>query len=272
MKKIMLLITFCLLWIGTFETFAQKNGEVEPIYYSEPYNIYTSNYKSSTASKPIRSIIQIENSDKKNYKEKKQKTKRPKTRDKNMLLGINVNAGFDRLNFEYRDYYKTKKYDYYWQEWYYENEVRTGTFTDYCYKMSFSLDFAYPVSKFFGLGFYLDNGFCSLKGLTNYELSVGLLTTFGNYHDGGAAFIFGIGFEGTDRFEYNSELKYKYGYDAADYVAGVNCFESLDIRLGVLFKNGLYITTDMSTDCSSDASFSMAFGIGYNFGALFKVR
>lgn len=268
MKRITLLITLCLLCIGGFEAFAQKNGEIEPIYHSEAYDIYTPNYKSSTVSKPIRTIVQIEKSDKKVSNEKKQKkVKKPARREKNMLLGLNVSAGFDRLNFMYTD--KGRRYNSYLNEWY--STYKTGNFTDYSYKMSFSLDLAYPITKGFGLGFYIDNGFCYLsRNDMNYAGSIGLLTTFGNYHDSGAAFIFGIGYEGTRRFNsVSNRAENEFGHDD---VYGINDINSLDIRLGVLFNNGLYITTDMSTDCSDKASFSMTFGIGYNFGALFKVK
>ena len=118
------------------------------------------------------------------------------------------------------------------------------------FKLNFGADFAYPITQKFGLGAYFSGGF----GEEYVGITFGALTTIGNYHEK-AAFLGGIGCDFN--FMY-------YG------LVGV------DLRLGVLFKNGLYLMTTMSMVPSSyyntKTDFAMTFNLGYNFGALFEVK
>lgn len=137
---------------------------------------------------------------------------------KHMLLGINMGLGFGI----HYDRYSKKNY--------------SG------FKLDFGIDCAYPITPKFGMGGYFSAG-ADLS--TEPCISIGLLTTIGNYHEK-AAFIGGLGC--------NVDLGY-----------GPNA----DIRLGVLFRKGLYLMTTMSM---GEVPYAMTFNIGYNFGALFEVK
>ena len=118
------------------------------------------------------------------------------------------------------------------------------------FKLHFGADFAYPITQKFGLGAYFGGGF----GEDYVGITFGALTTIGNYHEK-AAFLGGIG----------CDINFMYGL-------------GVDLRLGVLFKNGLYLMTTMSILPSSyysyntNTDFAMTFNLGYNFGALFEVK
>lgn len=137
---------------------------------------------------------------------------------KHMLLGINMGLGF---GIHYNRYFKNNY---------------SG------FKLDCGIDCAYPITPKFGMGGYFSAG----ADLSSAPcISIGLLTTIGNYHEK-AAFIGGLGC--------NVDL-----YD------GPNA----DIRLGVLFRKGVYIMTAMSMGAMP---YAMTFNIGYNFGALFEVK
>ena len=130
---------------------------------------------------------------------------------KHMLLGINMGLGFG---------------------------IRYGS----SFKLDFGIDCSYPITPKFGMGGYFSAG----ADLSSAPcISIGLLTTIGNYHEK-AAFIGGLGC--------NVDLGY-----------GPNA----DIRLGVLFRKGVYVMTTMSM---GSVPYAMTFNIGYNFGALFEVK
>lgn len=130
---------------------------------------------------------------------------------KHMLLGINMGLGFG---------------------------IHYGS----SFKLDFGIDCSYPITPKFGMGGYFSAG----ADLSSAPcISIGLLTTIGNYHEK-AAFIGGLGC--------NVDLGY-----------GPNA----DIRLGVLFRKGVYVMTTMSMGL---VPYAMTFNIGYNFGALFEVK
>lgn len=156
---------------------------------------------------------------------------RPKVK-KHMLLGVNVGAGFTVIN--YRNYV----------DGYYD-----GIIKDTGFKLNFGADFAYPITQKFGLGAYFGGGF----GEDYVGITLGALTTIGNYHEK-AAFLGGIGCD--------------FNFSHYEQV-------SVDLRLGVLFRNGLYLMTTMSmgpSPISDYTDFAMTFNLGYNFGALFEVK
>lgn len=195
---------------------------------------------------------------------------KPKVK-KHMLLGINIGFGFGVHSCEYttrtthynnnynNDYYYNNYYDNYYGYGYDNDNSYTVTekhfITNIGYKMDFGLDFAYPITTKFGLGFYFsgffDTGYVrsyygdGYKNFTDGGLSVGLLTTIGNYHEK-AALLAGLGCN-------------------LDFGEGPNA----DIRLGVLFNKGIYLMTTISTGFTP---YAMTFNIGYNFGALFNVK
>ena len=140
-------------------------------------------------------------------------TPKPKTKSKHMLLGLNYGIGFCM---EPADWYSSGN-----------THFKTGI----------GFDFAYPITKRFGLGTYLSGGYPYVQW--------GLLTTIGNYHDNKAAFIYGLGLDACMQYDLN-----------------------LDIRAGVLLKKGLYLMVDVSSlNC-----LAMTFNVGYNFGTRFNVR
>lgn len=105
------------------------------------------------------------------------------------------------------------------------------------FKTGIGIDFAYPITKSFGLGTYLSGGYSFVQW--------GLLTTIGNYHDKKTAFVGGLGLDA--------------------------CFQdgiSFDIRGGVMIKKGFYFMLDLS----AGQNVAMTFNVGYNFGSLFSVR
>ncbi|MEE0973181.1 MAG: hypothetical protein U0L34_03535, partial [Paludibacteraceae bacterium] len=134
----------------------------------------------------------------------------PKLKKKHMLLGVHYAAGISCF------YYET---------------LKTGI----------GLDFSYPITDRFGLGAYFSGGYA--------YTSLGILTTIGNYNDGKAAFVGGLGMD-IDYCWYDPHMNF-------------------DLRGGVLFRNGLYMMLDMTTGMTP---FAMTFNIGYNFGNLFTVK
>lgn len=166
---------------------------------------------------------------------------RPKVK-KHMLLGVNVGVGFHVVN--ERNYVP----GYYDDDGNFVYGYYDGTIKKTSYKLHFGADFAYPITQKFGLGAYFSGGF----GEYYAGITLGALTTIGNYHEK-AAFLGGIGCD-------------------------INLFGSVyaDVRLGVLFRNGLYLMTTMSMGPSSyynnTTDFAMTFNLGYNFGALFEVK
>ena len=117
----------------------------------------------------------------------------------------------------------------YWSSYGYTvTDIKTGV----------GLDVAYPITSKFGMGGYFSIGYP--------YMALGLLTTIGDYQDGKAAFVGGL------------------GMDVGFIAPSVN----FDLRGGVLFRNGLYLMLDLSTGMDPIA---MTFNIGYNFGNLFTV-
>lgn len=172
---------------------------------------------------------------------------RPKVK-KHMLLGVNVGVGFRVYEKMYKDYF-------------YENAFSAPTVKrkfepNTEFKMNFGVDFAYPITEKFGLGAYFSSGF----GDEYVGVTLGALTTIGNYNEK-AAFLGGIGCD----IDFGTEVR-----------------TSADIRLGVLFRNGLYLMTTMSMGPTPYGNghyhdhkytdFAMTFNLGYNFGALFEVK
>lgn len=135
----------------------------------------------------------------------------PKLKKKHMLLGVHYAAGISCLSYA---------------------SLKTGI----------GLDFSYPITYRFGLGAYFSGGYA--------YTSLGILTTIGNYNDGKAAFVGGLGMD----------------IDLNPYWGPTMNF---DLRGGVLFRNGLYMMLDMATGMTP---FAMTFNIGYNFGNLFTVK
>ena len=171
---------------------------------------------------------------------------RPKVK-KHMLLGINVGVGFDIRNNVITEGVWSDFYGYYYT-------VAKDLIKETEFKMNFGVDFAYPITEKFGLGAYFSTGFATGEYI---GVTFGALTTIGNYNEK-AAFLGGIG------CDYNV-----YG--------GVGA----DLRLGILFKNGLYLMTTMTMAPSEEVldyygrsatDFAMTFNLGYNFGALFEVK
>lgn len=171
---------------------------------------------------------------------------RPKVK-KHMLLGINVGVGFDIRNNVITERVWSDSYGYYYT-------VAKDLIKETEFKMNFGVDFAYPITEKFGLGAYFSTGFATGEYI---GVTFGALTTIGNYNEK-AAFLGGIG------CDYNL-----YGD------VGV------DLRLGILFKNGLYLMTTMRMAPSEEVldnygrsatDFAMTFNLGYNFGALFEVK
>lgn len=126
---------------------------------------------------------------------------------------------------------------------------------------SIGIDFAYPVSKMFGIGLY-----AAYKGLVCKEkgeafiasgFDAGVMMTAGNYHSGRIAFVGGVG------IEYNefSELM-------------------ADIRAGVRFGNGIYLMGEAAVggdgyseyEQSSYVPFNVGIRIGFDLGRLFNKR
>jgi len=137
-------------------------------------------------------------------------------KEKHMLLGAHYAIGFCM-------------YAPYWSSYGYTvTDIKTGV----------GLDVAYPITSKFGMGGYFSIGYP--------YMALGLLTTIGDYQDGKAAFVGGL------------------GMDVGFIAPSVN----FDLRGGVLFRNGLYLMLDLSTGMDPIA---MTFNIGYNFGNLFTV-
>lgn len=109
---------------------------------------------------------------------------------------------------------------------------------------SSNLDFAWPISQKISLGGFLGFQPVLEHPWYDFSLSSGVLAVFGNYHERKKAFILGIGGRFSDDF--------------GPYV-----------RLGMMFKNGLYFTGDLSYN---DDERYMSLNIGYNFGRFIKIR
>lgn len=183
MKKITLLSTLCLFWLGCLGAFAQKSGVYEAIYYSKPYHIYTPHYQAANAHKPNRFLINKAEKPVVADKKENKKQKAPSEKSKYMVLGINAGAGFHGSSYD---------------------EL----------KMTFGIDIAYPIVKQFGMGVYFSTGFF-MTGFFKEEgyyvsgmpFQLGLLTTIGNYHDRTAAFLFGIGWEYDTQWGHNANVR-----------------------------------------------------------------
>lgn len=215
--------------------------------------------------------------------------KEPVVKEKTMLLGLNLSG---IIPMYISDHYCCEQTSM-------NGLLRKG------FDMSIGWDFAYPITRKFGLGMYMNYGLgfgfedehdCHYDDYDYYnnryypyntksetdnrwEMSVGVLITAGDMGKRGA-FLFGIG---TNIFGDN----YKLG-------EGV-----LNVRLGFVDRSGFYMSFDLGTDFGS-ASKSCAYfydydsyfegykhrsiehwgvtylrpsiTIGYNFGALYKVR
>lgn len=120
--------------------------------------------------------------------------------------------------------------------------------------VSTGVDFAYPITRKFGLGAYLDFHFKTPDGV-RFGNAVGLMMTFGNYSDGPGAVVCGLGFA----------------------YSGIDSYESMfDLRAGYLFRRGLYIIGNISMGSgeSDDGHYNyygyfageLSVKIGYNFG------
>ena len=107
-------------------------------------------------------------------------------------------------------------------------------------KITFGLDIAYPLTNKFGLG-----GYCSIGYLYDADFAVGALATIGDHNERKIKFMCGLG----------TNINYWGGLSA-------------DFRFGLMFRNGLYLMTDVSAGGSNAATIN----IGYNFGKLFKVK
>ena len=121
------------------------------------------------------------------------------------------------------------------------------------------LDFAYPITKKFSIGGYLDAKIGDCSGV-----SLGALTTLGNYHDGHNAFIGGLGLDSMSTYY---ESYYNDGYSSYDssYVESVIC---LNLRAGMLFRNGIYFMGELS----AGELLGVSVRVGYNFGKFIKIR
>lgn len=128
------------------------------------------------------------------------------------------------------------------------------------------VDFAYPITKNFGLGAY--GGFTySICDYDYVSTALGVLATIGNYHDGNKTFVGGLGF--------------RLDFDTGSVKP--------NIRGGVLFRSGIYIMGDISFGAESYSSYYYdgysshfsdysTFGfqamvqIGYNFGKHIRIK
>ncbi len=157
-----------------------------------------------------------------------------KVKGKQMLLGLNVGIGYGS--------YSDDSYSYYDPYYGYYSEERSYSFA----KFTIGIDVAYPITSNFGLGGYLSGGgaYEIDDEYFNYDVSIGALTMIGNHDKHNAKFLCGL------------------GYNTTEFGSG------LDARLGMLFRNGLYLMTDISTT----SGFGITLNIGYNFGNLFKVK
>lgn len=188
----------------------------------------------------------------------------PKTKEKKMLLGLNI-GGVAPLYFSNNGVYN-KGFD-----------------------MTMGVDFTYPITKQFALGFYFNSSLaCRLEyewcprtnsydHIEGYwiEITPGLLMTMGDMKEKNA-FLLGVGASIFNTYS-----------DAA-----------LNIRLGFVNHSGFYMSFDLGTDFGLGydswvigskpgydswvngskhgyidiAYFRPAISIGYNFGALYNVR
>ena len=121
------------------------------------------------------------------------------------------------------------------------------------------LDFAYPITKKFSIGGYLDTKIGDGGGFT-----FGALTTLGNYHDGHNAFIGGLGLGSMSTY-YDSYYSDGYSSYESSYVESAIC---LNLRAGMLFRNGIYFMGELS----AGELLGVSVRVGYNFGKFIKIR
>lgn len=129
------------------------------------------------------------------------------------------------------------------------------------------VDFAYPITKNFGLGAYGEFTY-SICDYDYLSTAFGVLTTIGNYHDGNKTFVGGLGL----RIDLDSGSV------------------KPNIRGGVLFRSGLYIMGNISLGSDSynyydydgygntyftnysTFGFQAMVQIGYNFGKHIRIK
>ena len=182
--------------------------------------------------------------------EEKKVPKEKPVKEKTMLLGLNV-GGASPLYFAYDGIYR-KGFD-----------------------MTLGLDFAYPITQNFALGFYVQSGLgfrlesewsilrdtyhsCS-NNQYDWEMNTGLLMTMGDMRQKNA-FLLGLG---------------------AGILGNWYADWSFNMRLGFINHTGVYMSFDLNTDFGTGWNygyqtpvtyFKPAISIGYNFGALYNVK
>lgn len=182
--------------------------------------------------------------------EEKKVPKEKPAKEKTMLLGLNV-GGASPLYFAYDGIYR-KGFD-----------------------MTLGLDFAYPITQNFALGFYVQSGLgfrlesewsilrdayhsCS-NNQYDWEMNTGLLMTMGDMRQKNA-FLLGLG---------------------AGILGNWYADWSFNMRLGFINHTGVYMSFDLNTDFGTGWNygyqtpvtyFKPAISIGYNFGALYDVK
>ena len=108
------------------------------------------------------------------------------------------------------------------------------------------IDYAYPLTKKFGLGGYLSIGCESIYDEGSVCAKVGLFATSGNHEENKIKFLYGLG-----------------GHFGE--ILGV------DFRFGMEFRNGLYLLLDPYFGSGYDGGGGgVTINIGYNLGKLFK--
>lgn len=182
--------------------------------------------------------------------EEKKVPKEKPVKEKTMLLGLNI-GGASPLYFAYDGIYR-KGFD-----------------------MTLGLDFAYPITQNFALGFYVQSGLgfrlesewsilrdayhsCS-NNQYDWEMNTGLLMTMGDMRQKNA-FLLGLG---------------------AGILGNWYADWSFNMRLGFINHTGVYMSFDLNTDFGTGWNygyqtpvtyFKPAISIGYNFGALYNVK
>ena len=189
--------------------------------------------------------------------EEKKVPKEKPAKEKTMLLGLNV-GGASPLYFAYDGIYR-KGFD-----------------------MTLGLDFAYPITQNFALGFYVQSGLgfrlesewsilrdayhSCYYDQYNWEMNTGLLMTMGDMRQKNA-FLLGLG---------------------AGILGNWYAAWSFNMRLGFVNHTGVYMSFDLNTDFGAGyksgydidgnyywntiSYFRPAISIGYNFGALYDVK
>ena len=189
--------------------------------------------------------------------EEKKVPKEKPVKEKTMLLGLNI-GGASPLYFAYDGIYR-KGFD-----------------------MTLGLDFAYPITQNFALGFYVQSGLgfrlesewsilrdayhSCYYDQYNWEMNTGLLMTMGDMRQKNA-FLLGLG---------------------AGILGNWYAAWSFNMRLGFVNHTGVYMSFDLNTDFGAGyksgydidgnyywntiSYFRPAISIGYNFGALYDVK